>query len=392
MSRCASPWISSGGAPHRPKSVNVTNEASVNQPSAIDTFGFSSLVFSRCSADLASCFLQERPEGEHPGAGEQHREHRQQPDPRPGVRRYAVDGGFPGAGGAEEHRRDHRAGRAAAPASRGRGGPPRARRRGYRWPPPPPSRPGSRGRAAARSRARSRRARPRRRRARPRARAAGSRSPTPCRGRSRARRGPRGASRRAPPLSASIAYALETASSAASSTVTQNRPGRDPFEHAAVGVEREREQQQHDEPERQHLLQRDTGARLDPQVLARDEHDLAPEHHRTTCTVWGGTGAAGSVPERGTFTRRGPTGDQDHLALRERACVLHLVRRDQHGAALRRRVADDRVEHRASFGVEARMGLVEQQQSRISRPARRRARGAVAGPPRGDRAPRRGRP
>src|SRR5207237_337780 len=43
--------------------------------------------------------------------------------------------------------------------------------------------------------------------------------------------------------------------------------------------EREREQEDDDQPERQHLVQRHARAGLDAQVLARDEHRLPPEVH-----------------------------------------------------------------------------------------------------------------
>ncbi len=54
--------------------------------------------------------------------------------------------------------------------------------------------------------------------------------------------------------------------------------------------------------------------------------------------------------------------------MRERARAIELVRRDQDGAALSRRGAHDVVEHLASVGVETRMGLVEEEETRIARP------------------------
>ena len=53
---------------------------------------------------------------------------------------------------------------------------------------------------------------------------------------------------------------------------------RDPRQQPTVGIEREREQQDHDEPEREDLSERDPGAGLDAQVLARDERGLPPDH------------------------------------------------------------------------------------------------------------------
>src|SRR5207244_11354887 len=50
-------------------------------------------------------------------------------------------------------------------------------------------------------------------------------------------------------------------------------------EHAAAGVEGEREQEDDDQSERQHLVQRHARPGLDSQVLARDEHCLPPQVH-----------------------------------------------------------------------------------------------------------------
>ena len=44
MSRWASPWTRSGGAPHNPKRVSTINEAKASQPSALLTCGLSSLM------------------------------------------------------------------------------------------------------------------------------------------------------------------------------------------------------------------------------------------------------------------------------------------------------------------------------------------------------------
>ena len=73
------------------------------------------------------------------------------------------------------------------------------------------------------------------------------------------------------PSAASTAKARWVASSDENSTASQNRPGRGPVEHAAVGVEGEPEQQQHEQGERRHLVRGDAAAQLDPQVLAGHE-------------------------------------------------------------------------------------------------------------------------
>ena len=163
------------------------------------------------------------------------------------------------------------------------------------------------------------------------------------------------------------------ASSDASSTVTQNRPGATRCEHAAIGVEREREQEQHDEPERQDLLERDARAHLDAQVLAGDEEHLAPEHHgATSSSVVDVVRRRGAQRRRrrrsaGSGTVERPPRREHDLAVGEWPRVLELVRREQHGTTVARRTPDDLVERRAALLVEPGVGLVEQQERRLAR-------------------------
>ena len=59
--------------------------------------------------------------------------------------------------------------------------------------------------------------------------------------------------------------------------------------------------------------------------------------------------------------------DDAHLAGRELACEVELVRREQHRAAVGRRGAHDVVEHVAALLVEPGVRLVEQEQARLAR-------------------------
>ena len=215
-----------------------------------------------------------------------------------------------------------------------------------------------------------------RRRARPRGRAAGPRRRRPCRGRSPAPSRPDSRSPSRAPLSASIANEREIASSDARSTVTQNSPGATRVEHAPVGVEREREQQEHDRGRTAAICCRVTrDARLDAEVLARDEQHLAPEHHGARPSTAGvvradrarrrsrrgrlGAAGAGGPPAASTTSRSRAGG-----RARARATRCSTVRPSAGGAR------DDLVEHGAPVGVEAR------------RAARRAAAGAGRGPAR----------
>ena len=142
--------------------------------------------------------------------------------------------------------------------------------------------------------------------------------------------------------------------------------GRDAREQAAVGVEREREQDEHDAAERQHLLQRDARPPLDAQVLARDEQRVAQDRHAhcvdgPTSTI----GATGAGAARGRARGRDPRRPATSRVA-WRAGELELVRREQHRAPFGRRRGEHRVDDRAAFGVEAGVRLVEQQQLRIA--------------------------
>ncbi len=148
-----------------------------------------------------------------------------------------------------------------------------------------------------------------------------------------------------------MANARPIASSAASSTAIQNRPGATRARIAAVGVEGEREQQDHDQPEREDLRERDPGPGLDPQVLARHEPGLAPEAHDASSTSRGD-----EVQPESTRTSR-------VASARARSSSWEAITtvRPSAGAA-----AHDLVEHLPALGVEARVGLVEQQQLRVA--------------------------
>ena len=157
---------------------------------------------------------------------------------------------------------------------------------------------------------------------------------------------------------------------------------RDPGQDAAVGVEREREEQQHDEAERRDLLQRDARPQLDAEVFAGDERGFAPqlahaEHLRQPDDASGAGGGAA----------HDPPGDDSHLTRRERAGAVELVRGEDHGAALARRApATTASSSSRPRRVEARVRLVEQEQLRGRARARRRARAVVADRPRAGRA------
>ena len=189
------------------------------------------------------------------------------------------------------------------------------------------------------------------------------------------------------PFASSIANDRPIASSAASRTAAQNRPGAACGNERAVGVEREREHHHDDPAERQDLLQRDTRAPLDPQVLARDEQRLAEEAHARASSL-GLTPAPAVVaaPAPGARQRLVHlTGGDADLAGREAAGEVELVRREQHRAALGRRGAHDLVEHVAALLVETGVRLVEQEQARIARERDRERQAGGAGPARAGR-------
>ena len=54
---------------------------------------------------------------------------------------------------------------------------------------------------------------------------------------------------------------------------------------AAVGIEREREEQEHDQPEGDDLLRRDAGAQLDPEILSCQSHEVGEVRQRSTSLV-----------------------------------------------------------------------------------------------------------
>ena len=149
------------------------------------------------------------------------------------------------------------------------------------------------------------------------------------------------------PFSASTAKAREIARSADRSTVTQKRPGRDAGQDAAVGVEGEREQQQHDDAERRDLLQRDARAHLDAEVLAGDEPGFAPELRLHPALSRAGHVGQHRVPRR-RRRRYDPARDDAHLARCEGPGPVELVRGEDHGAALGGRGGDDGVEQLAA--------------------------------------------
>jgi hypothetical protein len=60
------------------------------------------------------------------------------------------------------------------------------------------------------------------------------------------------------------------------------QPGRDTLEDPTVGIEREREEQEHDQPERHHLLERHARPGFDAQVLRRHQPHLLHHVHEMT--------------------------------------------------------------------------------------------------------------
>ena len=123
----------------------------------------------------------------------------------------------------------------------------------------------------------------------------------------------------------------DTASSAASSTVTQNRPGAARRRIPRSGSSANANSRSTISPKGMICCERHARAALDPQVLARDEPHLAPEGHATT-----------PIGRTRRTSATGPTGPRLRPARRlittsrvgERAGVVELVRREQHGAPL----------------------------------------------------------
>ena len=172
-------------------------------------------------------------------------------------------------------------------------------------------------------------------------------------------------------LPSSTANARPTASSAARSTAVQKRPGRDPRQQAAVRIEGEREEDEDDRAERQHLLQRDARSALDAQVLARDEQPSSRcEVSSARRSVRPPSTAAGLAVGRprgspATACGLGPRDDRD-LAGREPPRQIDLVRRERTVRPSAAAFAEHFVDHRATLGVESGVRLVEQQQPRVA--------------------------
>ena len=126
--------------------------------------------------------------------------------------------------------------------------------------------------------------------------------------------------------------------------------------------------------ERQDLVERDPGPRLDPQVLARHQpRPRATGSPRRHLRAGSGPGVGRdeeSVPSdaKTVWARRQlpprtirPPATTD-LAGGEGAAEVELVRGQQHGAALGGGGGDDLVEHLAAVGVETGVRLVEQEE------------------------------
>ena len=141
-----------------------------------------------------------------------------------------------------------------------------------------------------------------------------------------------------------------------------------------VGIECEREQHHDNGAERDDLLQRDARTAFDPQVFARDKQCIAQEAH--ACASSSGTGrGSGAARRQRDFVDLAR--DDAHLAGREPAREVELVRREHHGAAVGRRAPHDVLQHLATVLVEAGVRFVEQQQARLAGRARSRATGGA---------------
>ena len=117
----------------------------------------------------------------------------------------------------------------------------------------------------------------------------------------------------------------------------------------------------------------DPGAGLDPQVLARDQRGLAPDHGVTAARLTAPARRRGSPGRDAGRRRHGPRGSASG------AGELELVRRHQHRAALGRRRARRR--RRAPPGPSASSpawGSSSSSRLGLARPARPRARGGGA--------------
>ena len=130
------------------------------------------------------------------------------------------------------------------------------------------------------------------------------------------------------------------------------QPGGRAGEDAAVGIEGEGEEDQHEHRERRDLVASRRGLRLDAQVLARDERRVTEHGTDSGCGHGARAGSRGASLE--------PAADQRDRAARERHGPVELVRRDQDRGAGGGGSAHEVVDEVAAGRVEARVGLVEQ--------------------------------
>ena len=334
MRRWASPCTASGGAPHSPNRASTTSETRRRPAEHLARpAGLSSLSLMRGSSHASS---RSGPKASIPIAVNSTANTAEQRDPGPRVRRYAVDRRFPGSGGPEQDRRhhreqEHRHQRLAHPqpggehAVEGTGGR-HARRSRPAWPGPA---------APSASSCDAVDEHHRRRRAPPRAPAARPRSRRPCPGTAPARRGPRAAARRGRrcrPRSRTSGRRRGARRAAPSPRTGRARPAAG---CPGRGRARTRRAGARSAPNGTICCDRHPRAGLDPQVLARDERaprargscrGLAAARRRLAVDRLAGRGAPAA--------RRGLPGGEHDLAVGERAGVLELVGREQHGAAL----------------------------------------------------------
>ena len=178
--------------------------------------------------------------------------------------------------------------------------------------------------------------------------------------------GPSSPERRRPsraPLSASMANDARDREQRGQEDGHPEQAGGDPAQDAPVGVEREREEQEHDEPERDDLLRGDPGPGLDPEVLARHEPHLTPEVHATTSARRVGRVARSAS---GGPSRAWPAVITTSRVASARACSSSCDASSTVRCSAGAR-AHDLVEHLATLGVEPGVRLVEQEQPRIAR-------------------------
>ena len=156
-----------------------------------------------------------------------------------------------------------------------------------------------------------------------------------------------------------------------------------------VRADGEREQHQHEDGERHHLPQADTRARLDAQVLARDEHGVMPHEMPPRPRLPLPARDAGTAvrvtrrPPGSSPVTRPPTIDTTRSANgteRCGSCEESSTRRAGGDG-----FADQLTEQGAGAGIEPGVRLVEQPEGGIASNAAQRGRPGGAGRPRGAR-------